>query len=110
MSSNGTLKLQVSLLPSEPPYRKVELSIAHLVSFLQGIEGLTNLTSTVALLQQYEMNTPSVQLKLPLYDAFPSIEIKVTRDLGSTLLLIFSWDIANDLVYSLGSVMANVAD
>lgn len=110
LSLNNSPKLQVSLLQSEPPHRTIDMSITYLMSFLQGLQDLTNLPSTINLLQQYENSCPDVQLKVPLYDAFPSIEIKVTRDLGPTLLLIFTWDIANDLLYSLGTGVANVTD
>lgn len=105
-----TPMLQVSLLPSEPPYQEVDLTTRQLIHFLQTCNGLTNQPATISLLQRYEPNRPNLKLKLPLYGAFPSIEIKVTSDMGSSVVLLFAWEMANDLVYSLGVSTANIAN
>jgi hypothetical protein len=62
------------------------------------------------LLQQYQSNFPTVQLKIPLYGAFPSIEMKNTSDIGLSVVLIFSWDLFKEFMNSLRSSMPNVAN
>lgn len=105
-----TPMLQVSLLPSEPPYQEVNITTRELIHFLQTSNSLTNRPATISLLQQYETSCPNLKLKLPWYSAFPSVEIKVTSDVGSSVALLFAWELANDLVYSLGVSTANIAN
>ncbi|OJD13574.1 hypothetical protein AJ78_05990 [Emergomyces pasteurianus Ep9510] len=92
-----TPMLQVSLLPSEPPYQEVNITTRELIHFLQTSNSLTNRPATISLLKQYETCCPNLKLKLPWYSAFPSVEIKVTSDMGSSVALLFAWELANDL-------------
>ncbi|PGG95240.1 hypothetical protein AJ80_10000 [Polytolypa hystricis UAMH7299] len=107
---NETPMLQASLLPSEPPYQYVELTTQQLIHFLQTGNSLTNQPSIIDLLQQYESSCPNLKLKVPLYGAVPSIEIKVTSDIGSSVVLMFAWELAAELLYSLGVSTANIAN
>ena len=102
--------LQLSLLPSEQPHQEVDLTLENLVRFFQSCSSLTNRDAAIGLLQQYEPTCPNLKLKLPWYGAFPSVEIKVTSDVGSSAVLLFDWELANDLVYSLGGLAANIAN
>ncbi|KAJ5365331.1 hypothetical protein N7517_008217 [Penicillium concentricum] len=102
--------LQVSLLPSEPPYQAIDLSTSHLVNFLLTYESLSNRQAVVSLLQQYEPSCPILKLKMPFSNAFPSVEMKVTSDFGSSVCLLFAWELANDLVISLGYSTTNIAN
>lgn len=94
--------LQVSLLASEPPYQAIDLTIRQLINFLLACENLSDPQAVVSLLQQYESRCPTLKLKMPFFNAFPSVEMKVTSDFGSSVCLLFAWELANDLVFSLG--------
>jgi hypothetical protein len=102
--------LQVSLLPSEPPYQAIDLTTRHLINFLMAYDGLNDSQAVVSLLQQYEISTPVLKLKMPFFSAVPSVEIKVTSDMGSSVCLYFGWELANDLVFSLGYSTTNIAN
>lgn len=109
-----TPMLQLSLLPSEPPHQEVDLTTGALINFLQARNSLTNRPATIRLLQEYESSCPNLKLKLPSYGAFPSIDIKVTSDVGSSVVLLFAWEMAwelvNELVYSSAGSTANIAN
>lgn len=102
--------LQVSLLPSEPPYQAIDLSTSHLINFLLTYESLSNRQAVLSLLQQYEPTFPILKLKMPFSNAFPSVEMKVTSDFGSSVCLLFAWELANDLIISLGYLTTNIAN
>lgn len=102
--------LQVSLLPSEPPYQAIDLSTSHLINFLLTYESLSDRQAVVRLLQQYEPTCPILKLKMPLSNAFPSVDMKVTSDVGSSVCLLFAWELANDLIISLGYSTTNIAN
>jgi len=102
--------LQVSLFPSEPPYQTIDLSTSHLINFLLNYESLSSRQAIVSLLQQYEPTFPILKLKMPFSNAFPSVEMKVTSDVGSSICLLFAWEMANDLVISLGYLTTNIAN
>jgi hypothetical protein len=53
----------------------LNVTMTQLIHFLQNYQGLTNLAEAISLLQDYQDNFPTLQLKIPLYGAFPSIEI-----------------------------------
>lgn len=102
--------LQVSLLPSEPPYKAIDLTTRHLVNFISTYETLSNQQAVVDLLQRYEVSCPILKLKMPFFNAFPSVEINVTSDVGPSVCLFFGWELANDLVFSLGYSTTNIAN
>jgi hypothetical protein len=110
LSQNGTPKLQISILPSEPPYQVIGLTVTQLIQFLQNCQGFTGLEETINLLQQHRPSFPTLQLKIPLYGTFPSIEIKNTSDMGPSIMLIFAWDFVKELMNSLSTAMANETD
>jgi hypothetical protein len=102
--------LQVGFIQCELHYTPINVTTQTSINFLQCCDGLTNLSKLLDLLQEYKTICPNLILKMPSHSGIPSIEIKVTSDIGASLILQFNWTFALKLFESFGNSTTNIAN
>lgn len=91
--------MRATLIPSEPPYRVANFTISQLITFLRDSPGLTDPSAMINLLEAYQSSCPNLMLKLPLSNDAPSVEIKVTPEIGQSVVLYFDWTLVMEFLF-----------